>query len=74
MNMEVIATEGQEKTSGGLGPLKASLLHVEDPRKQEKIPVSQARPVGRAWSDVTEKGTWLSSNGEAFSRRLGTLG
>jgi hypothetical protein len=53
-----MATEDQgKKTSGGPGPLQASLLHVEDLRKQEKIPVSQARPEGRAWSDVTEKHT-----------------
>lgn len=71
---EVMATEGQGKTSGGPGPLQASPLHMEDPRKQEKIPTSQARPEGRAWSDVTGKGTWLSYIGEAFSRRLGTLG
>lgn len=54
--------------------MEASLPHVEDPRKQEKIPVSQARPGGRACSDGTGKAAWLSYNGEAFSRRLGTLG
>lgn len=69
-----MATEGQEKIPGGPGPLQASSLHMEDPRKQEKIPMSQARPEGRAWSDVIGKGIRLSYNGEAFSRRLGTLG
>lgn len=73
--MKVMATEEQgKKTSGGPGPTQTSPLHVEEPSKQETIPVSQARPEGRAWSDVTRKGARLSYNGEAFSRRLGTLG